>query len=57
MMPSTSSKAPKIAYLHMSIHICSFPVFLSNIFVSLSYIYSIIPLALTSKNVLTPSNK
>jgi hypothetical protein len=36
MMPSMSSKAPKIAYLHMSIHICSFPVFLSNIFVSLS---------------------
>jgi hypothetical protein len=39
MMPSTSSKAPKIAYLHVSIHICSFPVFLSNIFVSLSYIF------------------
>jgi hypothetical protein len=38
-MPSTSSKAPKITYLHVSIDICSFPIFLSNIFVSLSYIF------------------
>jgi hypothetical protein len=39
MMPSTSSEAPNIAYLHVSIHIGSFPVFLSNIFVWLSYIF------------------
>jgi hypothetical protein len=37
-LPHSAPHRSSIAYLHVSIHICSFPVFLSNIFVSLSYI-------------------